>query len=411
MSMEVAPILAALRRSKIGALLVVIQVALTLAIISNVISIVGERTALLRRPTGTDEHNLFAIGFRLTNGSGSKAALDTDLSRIRAVPGVVDAVATNTYPLRGSGWSEGISLLPGASNQRDQNAQTAVYAMDQHGIGTLGLHLLAGRNFTSEDVLQGNFNAGPMPGVAIVSRALARQLFPRGEALGKSIYLSSDGAKPVAIIGVVKRLQSPVAAGTIDKAVSENSIILPIASTGPGGLLMVRVKPGSLDATMPEVKKALIASNPERIFGRLRSLDEIRSTAYEKDRSMAIALGIVCCVLVLVTALGIVGLTSFWVARRKRQIGIRRALGATRAAIVRYFLIENALLCLAGVLFGTVVARGLNIWLWSHYGVGRLPAWELFLCALVVILLGQGAAVFPSLRAAKVEPTQALRSV
>lgn len=411
MTTEVAPILAALKRSKTGAVLVVIQIALTLAIISNVISIIGERTAQVMRPTGTDEHNLFAIGFRLTGDAGSKALLDTDLNRVRAVPDVVDAVATNTYPLRGSGWSEGVSLLPGASNQRDQNAQTAVYAMDQHGIGTLGLNLFAGRNFTSDDVLQGNFNAGPLPRVAIVSRALGQQLFPDRAALGKLIYLSSDAGKPITIIGVVDRLQSAGAAGTIDKSESENSIILPIASAGQGGLLLVRVKPGSLDATMPEVKKALIAANPRRIFGRLRPFDEIRSSAYEKDRSMAIALSIVCGVLVLVTALGIVGLTSFWVARRKRQIGIRRALGATRAAIVRYFLIENALLCLAGVLFGMIIARGLNVWLWSHYGVGRLPAWELFLCALIVIMLGQGAAMFPSLRAAKVEPTQALRSV
>jgi putative ABC transport system permease protein len=112
-----------------------------------------------------------------------------------------------------------------------------------------------------------------------------------------------------------------------------------------------------------------------------------------------------------VTALGIVGLTSFWVARRKRQIGIRRALGATRLAIVRYFLVENALLCLSGVLLGAIVAQGLNIWLWRHYGVSRLPAWELWLCAFVVILLGQIAATMPALRAAKVAPTQALRSV
>ena len=101
--MEVAPILAALKRSKTGAALVVLQVAFTLAIVSNVSSMIGARAALVTRPTGTDEHNLFAIGFRLTGGAQSSAMRAADLANVRAVPGVIDAVATNTYPLRGSG--------------------------------------------------------------------------------------------------------------------------------------------------------------------------------------------------------------------------------------------------------------------------------------------------------------------
>ncbi len=409
--MQVMPIMAALKRSKTGAILVVIQVALTLAIISNVISIIGERTALFLRPTGTDEPHLFALGYRLTHGEGSRAELETDLAQARAVPGVVDVVAVNTYPLRGPGWVEGVSLQPGASSVRDQNANTAVYAMDHHGIGTLGLTLVEGRNFTAEETMEGQFNAEPMPGVAVVSKALASRLFPDGGALGKPIYFTSDAGKPVTIVGVVARLQSAAAAGTIDTSASENSVIVPIVSAGQSGLFVVRVKPGVLEATMPAVRDALVKVNPQRIFGKFRPFDEVRSTAYRKDRSLAIALGVVCCVLVLVTALGIVGLTSFWVARRKRQIGIRRALGATRLAIVRYFLVENALLCLSGVLLGVLIAQGLNIWLWSHYGVSRLPTGELWVCAFVVILLGQVAATMPALRAARVAPTQALRAV
>jgi putative ABC transport system permease protein len=188
-------------------------------------------------------------------------------------------------------------------------------------------------------------------------------------------------------------------------------VIVPIVEAGPGALFVVRVKDGAIDRTMPDVRNALIATHPDRLFGRLRPFDDVRSEAYEKDRSMAIALGMVCCVLVLVTALGIVGLTSFWVARRKRQIGIRRALGATRTAIVRYFLIENALLSSCGALLGMLLARALNVWLWSHYGVSPLPIPYMILCAGIVLALGQASAMFPALRASKVAPTEALRSV
>jgi putative ABC transport system permease protein len=279
--MDLMPIISALRRDKTGPVLVILQIALTLAIISNVISIVAERTALVTRPTGTDEHNLFAIGFRLTQGIGDSSALADDLAAVKSTPGVVDAFATNAYPLRGSGWVDGVSRDPGRQAIRDQVAQTSIYAMDRHGVGTLGLKLVAGRNFTAEDVLQGNFNKGPMPSTAIVSKALAKQLYPQGDALGKSVYVTSDANKSVVIVGIVDRLQSVTAASTVDEHESENSIILPIASAEQYGLFVVRTQPGVLGATMREVQNSLARTNPNRVFGRLRPFDEIRRSAYE----------------------------------------------------------------------------------------------------------------------------------
>lgn len=410
MNLEVVPILAALKRNKTGAILMVLQIALMVAFISNLASIVAERAALTHRPTGLDERNLFAIGFRLTNGQESLPMLETDLAKVRATPGVVNAVATNSYPLRGSGWSDGVSHTRGPTSKQDQNAQTGVYGMDQHGIGTLGLKLIAGRNFAPEDVVQGQYGAAPLPSFAIVSRSLEQQLFGQGSALGKSIYLMSDSKKPIIVIGVVERLQSAAAAATIDEQESENTLILPITVPGQGGLFIVRAQPGSINTTMREVQNALIQANPNRIFGRLRPFSEIRSTAYEKDRAIAIAFSILLLVVIAITALAVVGLTSFWVVRRRTQIGIRRALGATRMAITRYFLIENALLCGGGVLLGVIASVALNLWLWTHFGVDRIQAAELLICALVVVSLGQFAAMFPALQAARVSPTEALRS-
>jgi putative ABC transport system permease protein len=407
--MDLMPIISALRRNKTGPALLILQIALTLAIISNVISIVAERTALVTRPTGTDEHSLFAIGFRLTQGIGDSSALADDLAAVRSTPGVVDAFATNAYPLRGAGWVDGVSRNPGRKAIQDQGAQTSIYAMDSHGVGTLGLKLMAGRNFAAEDVLQGNFNKGPMPAVAIVSKALAKQLYPQG-ALGKSVYVTSDANKPVVIIGIVDRFQSVTAASTIDEHESENSIILPIASAEQYGLFVVRTQPSVLGATMRAVQDSLTRANPNRVFGRLRPFDEIRHSAYERDRSMAIALSIVCAILIAITALGIVGVTTLWVARRRNQIGIRRALGATRWAIIKHFLLENAILCCAGVVLGVIASQFLSVWLWVHYGSDRLGAAELLVCAFLVISLGQCAAMVPAFRAAKISPTEAFRS-
>jgi putative ABC transport system permease protein len=410
-NIEIVPILSALKRNKTGAILMVLQIALMVAFIGNLISIIADRTALTARPTGMDERNLFAIGFRLNNGEETAPMLQADLVGIRATPGVVDAVAINSYPLHGSGWQDGISHNPGFTSRQDQSAQAGVYAMDEHGIGTLGLKLLTGRNFRPDDIIQGHFDAAPLPGAAIISQSLKNKLFGNGDALGKLIYLSTDSKTPITIIGIVERLQSAEAALTVDENESENAIILPITSQWEGGLFMVRTQPGSIEATMREVKNSLVKANPNRIFGRLRPFSDVRSAAYEKDHAIAIAFGILLLVLSVITALAILGLTSFWVVRRRTQIGIRRALGATRIAIIRYFLIENALLCGVGVVLGIILAKTLNEWLWSQFGIDRMHASELLLCALVVLSLGQLAAMVPAMRAARTSPSEALRSI
>jgi putative ABC transport system permease protein len=115
--------------------------------------------------------------------------------------------------------------------------------------------------------------------------------------------------------------------------------------------------------------------------------------------------------LLLVTALGIVGLASFWVAQRRKQIGVRRALGATRTDILRYFQTENFLIVSFGIALGMVLAFGLNLVLMSRYELPRLPLWYLPVGALVLWGLGQLAVLAPALRAAAVPPVVATRSV
>src|SRR5690606_19519717 len=117
-----------------------------------------------------------------------------------------------------------------------------------------------------------------------------------------------------------------------------------------------------------------------------------------------------CVALLLVTALGIVGLASFWVAQRTRQIGVRRALGATRGQILRYFQTENFLLVTIGIVLGMGLAFGLNQLLMRHYELPRLPLAYLPIGAGVLWALGQAAVLWPARRAANVPPAVATRS-
>jgi len=112
-----------------------------------------------------------------------------------------------------------------------------------------------------------------------------------------------------------------------------------------------------------------------------------------------------------VTSLGIAGLASFWVAQRRRMIGVRRALGATRGDILRYFQTENFLLATIGIALGMVLAYGINMLLMRHYELPRLPAIYLPVGALALWLIGQLAVLGPALRAGAVPPVVATRSV
>ena len=166
-----------------------------------------------------------------------------------------------------------------------------------------------------------------------------------------------------------------------------------------------------MESVMPVVQAALVKNNPRRIFGRLRPFSEVRASAYEKDRLITIALIAVAAILVCIAVLCVTGLTSYWVARRRVQIGIRRALGATRAVIIRYFLLENAILGLVGVGIGSAAALAVNRWLFVWYGVGGIPMLELLSCCVAIVAVGQLAAVVPAARGAKDDPAETLRVI
>src|SRR3984885_10303251 len=147
--MELRPILSAMRRNKVGAFLIGIQMAITLAILCNALFIIEQRLAWSERPTGLDEPNVFAVTNQwVGDPKDMKSKLLADLAAIRAVPGVVDVTASNSYPLSDGGSTEGVKLN---AEQRDDAAIMALYMADEHGLAAMGLKLVAGRNFSVEE--------------------------------------------------------------------------------------------------------------------------------------------------------------------------------------------------------------------------------------------------------------------
>lgn len=404
--MHIRPILSAMRRNKVGAFLISLQMAVTLAILGNAGFIIEQRLSLMARPSGVDEANVFVMKNQwVGQPQDLKARLEDDLAALRSLPGVVDAYASNSAPMNGDGWSNGIALAP---NQRHSSAHATMYFADDHALNTLGARLIAGRNFSADEIGELHDNEPLTPAVIIITKALADKMFPGESAVGKKFY---DDDRSMTIVGVIDRLQTPwVSEASWASAFVEHSMLWPYHYLSTGYLMAVRAQPGQLGAVMQAAQKKLYEINSQRVVDGVKPFTQVRADAYRDDRGLAIILATVCCALLAVTAFGIVGLTSFWVTQRRRQIGVRRALGATRQAILAYFQTENVMIASAGAVTGALLAVALNLWMVTSFEMNRIGAVYVLVPAAMVMLLGQFAVLWPALRAASIPPALATRA-
>lgn len=403
--MQIRPIISAMRRNKVGAVLIALQMAVTLAILCNALFIITQRLALMARPSGLDETDIITLRSDwIGQPDDLLARQQADLAALRELPGLAGAYITNSVPLSQSGWLDGVDLKQG---QKHSTVDSTIYMVDEHALDTLGLRLVAGRNFTAEDVKSYNFGDNVDAGVVIVTKALADKLFPDADAIGRSIYLEDHMAT---IVGLVERLQTPWVSGNDSQKFVEHALLAPLHPLGPSVRFIVRAQPGHAAELMQQVQQKLLEVNHARVLTLVKPFSQVRAEAYRDDRGLAIILGVVCVSLLGITVFGIVGLTSFWVTQRRRQIGVRRALGATRRAILGYFQTENLLIAAAGTTLGAALAEGLNLWMVSAFEMQRMQFGYVAGAIAAIVLLGQFAVLWPALRAASIPPALATRA-
>src|SRR5580692_8399471 len=279
--MELRPILSAMRRNKMGAILIAVQMAVTLAILCNALFIIQQRLSASRRPSGVDEANLFAVVNQWVGDPPDLAArLKTDLAALRAIPNVVDAYATNSYPLSDGGSTEGVSTKPDVT---DSPVSTAEYMADTHGLDTLGVRLIAGRNFTPDEVIdKAGFNDLASPRALIITRALAEKLFPGQSAVGKTLYGPERKGGGTTIVGVIDTLQVPWSGvGLWGSKFFYSSMIVPFNYMSSYSQYLVRAKPGHRSEVMLAARKTLLQINRGRVLEKVQSLTDARTEAYK----------------------------------------------------------------------------------------------------------------------------------
>ncbi len=409
--MEIRPIFSALLRNKTGAVLIAAQVALSLAIVANALYIIRDRLALAARPSGVaEEASLFRITLApLKNLDSAEAKLDLQQRNaeiLRSVPGVASIAWTNQTPLSQSGWNMGLSLSP---KQTETTTDTALYFGPDSMVKTFGLKLIEGRDFNAGDVETIDPEKSQDLGrVAIITQALAIKLFPGASAVGKTLYIGiGSDAQPIQIAGVVERLQTPWA--SVGER-GELSTILAARRMDSYSLFAVRTEPGQRDRVMKDAEAALLKAIPDQLVVNNQTMDKDRFDLYRDDRAVAWMLIVVTVLLLLVTASGIVGMATLWVNQRRKQIGVRRALGARRIDVLCYFVTENVMITTGGIVAGLVFAVALNQLLVSQLELAKLPMGYLAAGAVVLWLLGVLAVYGPAWRAASISPAIATRS-
>jgi putative ABC transport system permease protein len=274
----------------------------------------------------------------------------------------------------------------------------------------MGLKIVEGRDMNDADVTEIDNNLGPdqpAPNVALVTLPLAKLMFPDTTTyVGREFYYGGPGRKPTRIAGVVETLQTPGAGVTS----GDYSVMLPTRISFPFSRFVIRAEAGQLERALKEAREALNKSAPTPVLTFTRTVLEDRTNRYRNERALAWMLIAISALLLLVTMSGIVGMTALRVAQRRKQIGVRRALGARWRDILRYFILENFIITTGGIVTGLLLALGLNRFLMAKVEMARLPLEYLAYGAAALWILGICAVYGPASRAASISPAIATRT-
>jgi len=403
--MQIQPILAALRRHRLATALIALEIALACAVLCNACFLIANRLAQMQVNSGVDEAALATLhltGYEAGQAVDLNARVQAGLGRIA---GVQSVSVINAVPFGEHAGTAGITLDAAGKHF---GGVVDFYVGGPGSFKALGLQLVAGGEPQADDYRPLN-DFIPDEATVWVTRALAGHLWPDADPLGKEFWM---GKSHFRVGGVLAHLVRP-SGGEGGPDTVEWSVFVP-AQPGASlaGTYLLRADPRELPRVLRDARAAMTKIAPDAVVDTLGSqtISDLRQDYFRPDRAMAGMLVGVIAALLLVTALGIVGLASFWVAQRRKQIGIRRAIGATRSDILHYFQTENFLIVSGGIVLGMVLAYALNLMLMTQYELPRLPLYYLPVGALALWALGQLAVLGPALRAAAVPPVVATRS-
>ncbi|WP_039918620.1 ABC transporter permease [Cellvibrio mixtus] len=397
------PVLKPLLRKKLTVVLLGLQIALITMLISNLAHILNEMDNYYKSPTGIDDKHLLCFTLRNPSGTKGIALADglRDLEKIKAIPGVVDVASVDATPL-----DHEYNLKTGSFNTSlEQNNEQIAFVrsnVSPNALDTLGLRLLAGRKFESSDMA---FTYKSYPQVTIITRALATALFgENNNAIGKMVY---EKDKQYEIIGVVSdwkgfapqiyRFESTAFFPEYNEINNEFRYLIRTHS------------PEVRSVVIQAVEQYLMHQYPQGLIFYADKLDAIVNK-YMNRGTLAL-LKLITLILTLASIIAIAGQAYFSVHQRRKQLGVLRALGATRTKLIAQILLENAAIVSVGLSLGVALAMLLSHFFYKTTEIVALSPWFLLTTACGIFAICLLSAAIPALQAGKISPSLATRTL
>lgn len=346
---------------------------------------------------------------RYKDDAALRAATDRILERIRAVPGVEGAGMTTTLPFSGS-YNDSVILAEGYQMQKGESLISPSQVVASPGyFEAMGTTLVAGRYFTAADTED-------RPRVLMIDSRLAKRFWPNGDALGKRMYFPTDinniMTKPteeqmMTIVGVIEPMRLRGLVDSQQQAVGAYYFPLRQSLSRTLGIAIRTAQ--QPDAVTAAVRREIAQVDPEMPFYGVRTMDDrLALSLMDRRTPMRLATGFAGVALFL-AAIGIYGVLAYQVSQRRREIGIRMALGAEQGSIFNLVLKEGGLIVGAGAVLGLVGAFALRQTLQTQlYETGAMDPRVVAAVAGMLILVALVACVLPARRAAKTDPLIAL---
>jgi putative ABC transport system permease protein len=418
--MYVQDILNGFRHAIIGTLLLVVQVAFTFAVLVNIYAMVDSYAKQIDGDTGyVDEDSLISVTLPsyddLTANEESigrwRSVIENDLNIIRSTPGISGVVlAHGGIPFQNRMGFDNFDQIRSLEHKESAGVPATRYSADFGVVDLLGIDIVEGRDFTEADVRwvkSISEEGGPS---VIVTQTLADNLFPEGSAVGQQVILRGD--RPLTIIGIAKQAQ-----GVYWAPFDQHALFVAGREVFNQSYL-VRLDRQQASGNFADFKSSIIQNLSQSLEDQaverdvsVQAMPELKKFNLGRFIMINSIVGVVAILLVLVTALGNYGQMSYTILKRTKQIGIRRALGATKRYILNYFLIENTLISVLGLVLGALMMVGLNAIILSAMGYGQLSAKHVVVSVVFMLAISTGSALIPIFRAMNVTPAIATRTV
>jgi putative ABC transport system permease protein len=382
---------------------VVVQVALALVLLVGAGLLMKSLNRLQSVATGFDPNNLVTVRVNLPQGKYDTEAKRLNFfqqaeEQIKAIPGVESVGAINTLPFDGPHSGTRLEIEGQPKRAPGQELSTGVCVTDANYFQTMRIPLKRGRLYTQQEAME-------MRHVVVVNETFAR-MFPGPDALGQRVTINmKDDNQPSEIIGIVGDSKQR----GLDTDIEPMAYWPHAELVYPAMTMAIRTRGDGASVTAA-ARNAIHQLDPNQPIGQIATMDTLMSKSVARARFNSMLLGIFSLVALIMAAVGIYGVMSYSVLQRTHEIGVRMALGAQRADVLKLILKQGVMLAVAGVVVGLAGSFGLTrIISTLLFEVAATDKATFALVASGLFVITFFASYFPAWRATRVNPLDALR--